>query len=156
METLTQRPCRGWAMSSAPPERRAISRFRTSPSRSTSVPCTCQAIEDEDWTEIAAPVYVRGFIRTYARFLGLDQEEAVRRYNAVLGEGAYPSQIVVPSMASGGSGPSVWVWLAGAAALILVGFVVYNYYQFQAGARGSGGPTEPLTQQTFAAAVPLD
>src|ERR1700678_2042466 len=28
------------------------------------------AIEDEDWHVIGAPVYVRGFMRTYARFLG--------------------------------------------------------------------------------------
>jgi cytoskeletal protein RodZ len=30
------------------------------------------AIETDDWGSIGAPVYVRGFIRTYARFLALD------------------------------------------------------------------------------------
>jgi transcriptional regulator with XRE-family HTH domain len=30
------------------------------------------AIEDDNWNAIGAPVYVRGFLRTYARFLGLD------------------------------------------------------------------------------------
>ncbi len=39
-----------------------------------------QSIEDEDWSAIAAPVYVRGFIRTYARFLGLDAERIVEHY----------------------------------------------------------------------------
>ena len=35
-----------------------------------------QNIEEEDWRAIGAPVYVRGFIRTYARFLGLDPARA--------------------------------------------------------------------------------
>ena len=35
------------------------------------------AIEEENWSTIGAPVYVRGFLRTYARFLGFDPEEAV-------------------------------------------------------------------------------
>ncbi len=30
------------------------------------------AIEEENWKAIGAPVYVRGFLRTYARFLGID------------------------------------------------------------------------------------
>ncbi len=37
------------------------------------------AIEDEDWAAIGAPVYIRGFMRTYARYLGLDPEAAVGR-----------------------------------------------------------------------------
>ena len=40
------------------------------------------AIEDENWSAIGAPVYTRGFLRTYARYLNLDPEEAVAEYNA--------------------------------------------------------------------------
>ena len=43
------------------------------------------AIEDENWSAIGAPVYVRGFLRTYARYLGLDPEEAVGSFNQTLG-----------------------------------------------------------------------
>ncbi|MBV9102845.1 MAG: helix-turn-helix domain-containing protein [Candidatus Eremiobacteraeota bacterium] len=89
-----------------------------------------QSLEDEDWGAIAAPVYVRGFLRTYARFLGLDPEDAVQRFNAALPEG--------PSAQDGyaepdreRTGPSIWLWLATAAAIILVGFVGYNYYELQ-------------------------
>src|SRR5438270_11067215 len=38
------------------------------------------AIEEENWEAIGAPVYIRGFLRTYARFLGLDPEEAVGEF----------------------------------------------------------------------------
>src|ERR1700752_4411443 len=40
------------------------------------------AIEEEQWSDIGAPVYIRGFLRTYARFLGLDPEEVVATFNA--------------------------------------------------------------------------
>src|ERR1700676_112898 len=87
-----------------------------------------QSIEDEDWRSIGAPVYVRGFIRTYARFLGLDSEEAVEQYNDLLGDrpGGLASPLGRGSRPSA-PGPSIWVWLAGAAALALVAFVAYNY-----------------------------
>jgi cytoskeletal protein RodZ len=37
-----------------------------------------QALENEEFTAFPAPVYARGFLRTYARYLGLNPEELVR------------------------------------------------------------------------------
>ncbi len=110
-------------------------------------------IEDEDWAAIAAPVYVRGFIRAYARFLGLDPEDAVDRYNDAIGETpatmSGPLYIGPPSSA----GPSIWVWLAGAAALFLVGFVGFSYYQFEKGGGGVRHPAaKPIAVATASAA----
>lgn len=36
-----------------------------------------EAIEDGRFSDIPAPVYARGFVRSYARYLGLDPDEAV-------------------------------------------------------------------------------
>jgi len=123
-----------------------------------------QSIESQDWASIAAPVYVRGFIRTYARFLGLDPEEAVAQYNELVGDvpGIYsgPPGAGMPQPAPG---PSLWVWIAGAAALLLVAFVAYNYIQFQ---QSGGAATHtavtsvaspsaaPISQATLAPIVP--
>lgn len=96
-----------------------------------------QNIEDEDWTSIAAPVYVRGFIRTYARFLGLDPEDAVRRYNLLLGDAATSLPGPLSYGPASSAGPSIWVWLAGIAALALVAFVAFSYYQFESGGGGT-------------------
>ena len=93
-----------------------------------------QSIEDEDWSAIAAPVYVRGFIRTYARFLGLDPESAVERLNVSLGESGTkphepsPVRPIRHSRRSGGS-PSPWLWIAVAVAALLVAFVGYRYFE---------------------------
>jgi hypothetical protein len=37
-----------------------------------------QALESEDFSLFPAPVYARGFLRTYSRYLGLNPEELVR------------------------------------------------------------------------------
>ena len=37
-----------------------------------------QALENEDFAAFPAPVYARGFLRTYARYLGLNPEELLR------------------------------------------------------------------------------
>jgi len=88
------------------------------------------AIEDEKWSAIGAPVYTRGFLRTYARYLGLDPEEAVAEFN----EGA--AGPAAPSSSKGGPTPleyremrrpSPLLWIASAVALGLIGFVVYLY-----------------------------
>jgi len=40
------------------------------------------ALEREDWKTVGEPVYVRGFIRNYARLLGVDTETCVASFNA--------------------------------------------------------------------------
>ena len=70
-----------------------------------------QAIEEEDWSAIAAPVYVRGFLRTYARFLGSRSAGSIDQFNAVAGE---PSSAPPPvSVVAGAPGPSAWLWIGG-------------------------------------------
>jgi len=39
-----------------------------------------QAIEDDRFSVLPAPVYVKGHLRTYARFLELDEDEIVEKY----------------------------------------------------------------------------
>ena len=39
------------------------------------------ALEREDWKAVGEPVYVRGFIRNYARLLALDPESCVASFN---------------------------------------------------------------------------
>lgn len=87
------------------------------------------AIEDENWGAIGAPVYIRGFLRTYGRYLGLNPEDGVAEFN----------QRFAAEAASGGAGESAaayrpparplspMVWVAGAVAVILVGLVIYSY-----------------------------
>jgi len=118
-----------------------------------------ESIEDEDWSAIAAPVYVRGFLRTYARFLGLDAERAVEAYNATLGE-AVKTRDPSPAAPVRRRGPSVWAWLGTTVAVLLVAFVAYQYLQFQQSDRagtvtvGEAGPGAGPSAAAPSAAVP--
>src|SRR5689334_4417776 len=40
-----------------------------------------EAIENNDHKTLPAPVFTRGFVREYARYLGLNSEDMVNRYN---------------------------------------------------------------------------
>src|SRR5258708_38972938 len=42
-----------------------------------------EALERGDYAAFQSPVQASGFLRNYARFLGLDADELVERYNAV-------------------------------------------------------------------------
>lgn len=103
------------------------------------------AIENEEWSAIGAPVYVRGFIRTYARFLGLDAEEAVARFNQTAPpERTSASSAVAIADERDRSGPSLWAVAGALVAVVLVVFVAYEYWQY-AHPSGTSGPIGALS-----------
>jgi len=99
------------------------------------------AIEDEDWHVIGGPVYVRGFMRTYARFLGLDPEAAVARFSATVPAGTPAAAAPRAAAANAGekrsgerSSPSLAAVLSIVVAVLVVLFVGYEFYQYKTGA----------------------
>lgn len=107
------------------------------------------AIENDDWPQIGAPVYVRGFIRTYARFLGLDAESAVARFNETApAERPAAPAAAATSVARESSGPSLWAVIGGLIALLLVAFVGYEWWQYSQSAAN-----RPLATASPAAVV---
>lgn len=106
------------------------------------------AIEEENWPAIGAPVYTRGFLRTYARFLNLDPEEAVADYMKAAGgapAAAAPAASSGRSMRTESPGSLKWlIWGAGAIAVALIGFVIYLYVT------PSGGQQRPAGQMMAA------
>ena len=114
-----------------------------------------QALENDDWAAIGAPVYTRGFIRTYARFLGLDPENAVQRFNESGGTApAAPppaaAPVREPAAATGERrSPSPLLYVAAALALVLVGAVLYNFYSLQVSQRAKPAATAmPIAADT--------
>lgn len=55
-----------------------------------------KAIEDEDFSKLPGEVFVKGFLKNYARFLHLSEDEVVKRY----GERNKPQQGITPTAAS--------------------------------------------------------
>src|SRR5581483_9322688 len=117
------------------------------------------AIEEDNWNAIGAAVYVRGFLRTYARFLGLDPEEVVNAFNGEVQPqtpaGEAPAR--GPARVERSSQPgSVLIWIAGIVAVLLVAFVAYNaltMHRESPVALASGSPS-PLESTAEASASP--
>jgi cytoskeleton protein RodZ len=92
------------------------------------------AIEEENWASIGAPVYVRGFLRTYARFVGLDPEEVVTEFNAAeappppapVAPGAPPKTAYLADEQAPVRHLSPLIWGASIVAVVLIAFIVYN------------------------------
>ncbi|MBW1700888.1 MAG: helix-turn-helix domain-containing protein [Deltaproteobacteria bacterium] len=56
-----------------------------------------KALENEDWANLPAPVFVTGFIRSYARALGLDEGELVGLYQKTVPlEAPIPKPLLEP------------------------------------------------------------
>ena len=53
-----------------------------------------EALESDRFSELPAPVFVKGFIRAYCHFLGEPADEALRRYHARLGAQPAPPRPV--------------------------------------------------------------
>jgi cytoskeleton protein RodZ len=122
------------------------------------------AIEDENWATIGAPVYTRGFLRTYARFLALDPEEVVAAFNASSGTGTSTPTAVAGELPRARERQlSPLIWLASLVAVLLVAFVFYNWLTLRQRVAVVGSapssipaaaPTAPAPSLTPAAASP--
>jgi cytoskeletal protein RodZ len=119
------------------------------------------AIEDENWKAIGAPVYIRGFLRTYARYLGLDPEEAVAAFNASEPAAPSPQPAAVTrglDLRNQGTALTPLIWVASLVALALIGFVIYLYVTPARAPRqvavAGGQPTAPSLANGGATAIP--
>jgi cytoskeletal protein RodZ len=65
-------------------------------------PRMLRAIEDEHFDQLPGGVFNKGFVRAYARQVGLDEEEAVSDYLAALRESQIQSQAILPSFRNPG------------------------------------------------------
>jgi transcriptional regulator with XRE-family HTH domain len=109
------------------------------------------AIEEERWNAIGAAVYIRGFLRTYARFLGIDPEEAVASFNRTQPPPPAPASPPEPAPRAGSSRRgNLLIWIASSVAVLLIAFVVYNELtmrgaQIAVGGAATSAPTPAAT-----------
>jgi len=113
------------------------------------------AIEAEDWSAIGAPVYVRGFIRTYARFLGLDAEELAERFSAQAPSAdlSASAPAAVDDHEGDRRGPTIRALAAIFVALVLVAFVGYEGYEYYLYRSDASGETAAV-ESAAASATP--
>ena len=90
------------------------------------------ALERGDWTIIGAPVYVRGFLRTYARYLNIDPEAAIAEFREELGPGA-AEVAAAANAAAPGARPSPLLLALALVAIALAGYAGYTVFAWKTG-----------------------
>jgi cytoskeletal protein RodZ len=107
-----------------------------------------QALEEERWELLPGDAYVKGFLRTYADYLGLDGSLYVDEYNSRF---AHPEEtVIVPerfarSRRSGGSGFLRPLVAIGALVAIVVAVAAWQLTGSSGGKQGSPPATTPTT-----------
>ncbi|MGB7863477.1 MAG: helix-turn-helix transcriptional regulator, partial [Candidatus Sulfotelmatobacter sp.] len=69
-------------------------------------PRMLRAIEDEHFDQLPGGVFNKGFVRAYARQVGLDEEETLSDYLAALRESQVQSQTILPSFRNSAGVPA--------------------------------------------------
>ena len=100
-----------------------------------------EAIENEEWDLLPAPTLVKGFIRSYARFLGLDEERILDLYRDEAGVDDFSQKFTFPAVARKKKWPFMVVGL-----LILLAalWAFYMWFTIPTGSRkifGTGTAT---------------
>jgi cytoskeleton protein RodZ len=83
-----------------------------------------RALEDERYSVLGAPIYIRGHLRSYARLLGISEESVLNAYQA-----AHPDSAAVPEVTRDSEspisitpGPGTVALVSGVALLAIFGF----------------------------------
>lgn len=108
-----------------------------------------RAIENEDWEVLPGDVYARGFIRTYASFLGLDGDRLAVEYRESVEGGPVAGYDVAPNVARPSPGrrhgaASRPGWIAVAGVILLGAIAIVALPDGQDGGEGSRPPVENL------------
>ncbi len=89
-----------------------------------------ESLENEDYSALPAQVYTRGYIRTYARYLGLDPEATLDLYSP--GRTREERSAIRPATPrlSGGQPVSlqIFLWLAGGLLVVFCGAYLWTQY----------------------------
>jgi len=107
-----------------------------------------EALEKNDFRTLPAPVFTRGFVREYARYLGLNAEEMLTRYGqfASSHEGADDPQPLLSSKftyhSRERSGSTMWLWMLGVLLVLMAVAAAVFFYR----SRPSPGASESLNR----------
>lgn len=87
------------------------------------------ALEEANYEALPPAVYVRGFLRNYASYLGLDPETALAAYRNGAQSSAQPAEPHIISEPLTPSSPINWELIAGAVMLVALGVVLFLVYR---------------------------
>jgi len=119
-----------------------------------------RALEQEHFDQLPGGIFNKGFVRAYARYLGIDEEQAVADFLAAAGEPEQPLPTPVPRARPASSSSAGRSWAAVLALVVLAagGFAAWKYkvgpFAGRVSQSESAGPPPPVVPSSGAAAAP--
>jgi len=114
-----------------------------------------EALENEDWAKLPGGVFGRAFVRTIARYLGLDEESFLAEYDAARGNVGANGATDKPEQRI--PSPPRWIPVAALLALLAVlaglaygGRYLWRRYEARRNQQKTSGPATPLANETTA------
>ena len=88
-----------------------------------------RALEQENFDQLPGGIFNKGFVRAYARYLGIDEEQAVTDFLAAAGDPEQPLPTPFPKVrpAASGSGGRSWAAVLALASLAAGGFTAWKF-----------------------------
>lgn len=116
-----------------------------------------EALEQDRFDVLPAPVFARGFLQEYARYVGLDPTEVVNSYLTAQQDGTEPAEAVSPIRGVGRAKPSRLErssgWVLAVIVLAIVGLIAGFIYLIE---RSSDRSTPPAIAAPPVQAAPLE
>jgi cytoskeleton protein RodZ len=121
-----------------------------------------RALEEEQFDQLPGGIFNKGFVRAYARHLGIDEEQAIADYLAAV----TPSQPEAPTVALPQPPPKIdppadhpraeipWGWLALALLMIAFGLAIWGFYSQEKSAKGARQLSAPVQARKAEPAAP--
>ena len=112
-----------------------------------------EALESEDYAALPAQVYTRGFIRNYARFLGLDPEQMLDLFGPARSREDRPALRAATPRLSTGRPLSMRIFIALAVLLLFGLLVTYLWTQYNSFVESLGEADRGATPKTTTTAA---
>ena len=87
------------------------------------LPTYVAAIEEDRYESMRSPAFVRGYLRAYARALGLNADELVAGFDALLGGGVEEREMVLPTSPASNQKTGLSVIMGTIIAVLVIGFL---------------------------------
>ena len=107
-------------------------------------PSMLEAIEQERWQELPAPAFVKGFLRTYARVLDIDEQEIIDLYEAGLPKESRPFEAILTKKRRRRSG-----WVVAVVMMLVLFGVTYWWIEQPPPGVSTQGPAPGLGMQSL-------
>jgi len=104
-----------------------------------------EAMEQDEFESLGQPVFARGFVRNYARLLGLDPEPLLARMTGAPAEPAVVTPVGQPQPHSWLTSPWLILSLLGLVVVVVVPIALYLWLNSE-GEESPGNPIPPVAQ----------